>query len=98
MRLNKPSWVCIGCGLTLTGLGIWTWVEMQSWLARSDVLTRLFSLGLNRFMNVILLASGAFFLFLILSLFVIYRACREEHEEGMDQPPERLITRHIRAY
>jgi hypothetical protein len=80
------------------GAGTWTWLEMQSWLSRSDVLTPLFSLGLSRFLNVILYAGGTFFLFLLLCLFVIYRACREEHEDGEGRPPERLVARHSRAY
>jgi hypothetical protein len=71
---------------------------MQSWLSRSDVLTPLFSLGLNHFLNVILYASGTFLLFLLLCLFAIYRACREEHENGEVQTPDSFITRRIRAY
>jgi hypothetical protein len=81
MHVNRLSLTCICCGLALLGSGVWTWFELQSWLARFDVLTPFVSLGLGRFLNVLLYASGTFFLFLLLSLFAIYRACREDSQQ-----------------
>jgi membrane protein implicated in regulation of membrane protease activity len=100
MHVNRLSLTCICCGLVLLGSGVWTWFELQSWLARSDVLTPFVSLGLSRFLNVVLYASGTFLSLLLLSLLAVYRACRDDTRRGDAEPqsPERLITRRIRAY
>ena len=78
MRSSKLIPTCLCSAFTLLALGIWTWGGIENRLAPLDALSPLLSLGVSRFLNLVLLASGGLLLFLLLLLIVIYLACRDD--------------------
>jgi hypothetical protein len=89
MHPSKLIPICLCSAFTLAALGIWTWGGIENRLAGLDALTPLLSLGVSRFLNLVLLASGGLLLFFLLLLIVIYLACREDAHIGHVTKPNK---------